>query len=52
MLEADVIDSYVNEIEKEKEEETEKKKTQKWMRNSWTVFFIFYWILIGLIICV
>lgn len=29
MLEADVIESYVNEIEKEKEEETEKKKIQK-----------------------
>lgn len=29
MLEADVVETYVNEIEKEKEEESEKKK-QKW----------------------
>lgn len=29
MLEADVVENYVNEIEKEKEEESEKKK-QKW----------------------
>lgn len=26
MLEADVVETYVNEIEKEKEEESEKKK--------------------------